>query len=136
MRRRNSLIQRKKGAGEKKASRNHRYSPLLGSDPRITAAPRHVEVVHKGERVYIVKIYPGLETPGAELMTVSCVVREGKAEFEMRFDERFAMSFRFKTQSDAERVAFARDQIERVGGTERLNQFFSDVFPEIGQSST
>jgi hypothetical protein len=131
---------RRRTATNKKSPRSHRYSPLLGSDPRVSAPPRHVEVLQKGDRLFILKIYPGLETPGAELMTVSCVVRGGTAEFEMRFDERFPMSFRFKKQTDPERVAFAREQIERAGGTDRLNQCFSDLFPSLGalegQSST
>jgi hypothetical protein len=117
-----------------KASRKHVLSTILAADKRIAGAPRHVEVLYKdesGKAVFVVKVYAGFETPGSELMTVAAMAAAGKTEFEVRFDEHFPISFRYKSQSDEERTKHATEQIERAGGADKLRSVFAAVFPEF-----
>jgi hypothetical protein len=111
----------------------HRFSPLLQHDPRAATPPRLVRAISGGKNakngvVWFAKVYSALGAVGAELLTLSCVFEGKKEEFEIRFDERFAVSIHFKTQSDEERTSYAKDQIERQGGFERLTDLFSSVF--------
>jgi hypothetical protein len=117
-----------------KVSRKHVLSTILAADKRVVGAPRHVEVLYKdesGKAVFVVKVYAGFETPGSELMTVAAMAAAGKTEFELRFDEHFPISFRYKTESDEERTKHATEQIERAGGAEKLRSVFAAVFPEF-----
>ena len=130
--RRNSLVL-PPGKKQQKAEKRHKLSQLLSADRRVLSAPRHVEVVEQPEQklVFCVKIYVGLDAPGSELMTVSCMSVKQQLEVEMRFDEKFAVSIRFKKQNDEERVAYARQQIERGGGYGALANAFRAAFPEL-----
>lgn len=111
---------------------HHCFSPVLKCDHRVDIAPRHVGTVHKSaSAIYIVKIYALLETPGSELMTISRINPKTQEECEFRFDERFAVSLRFRKQTDEERVAYAKEQIERVGGFKELDTVFASIFSEI-----
>lgn len=130
--RRNSVIVPPKKKSDK-TKKTHKLSRLLAADRRAESAPRHVEVVDKveGSHVYCVKVYGSLDTPGSELLTVSRLGVKDSCELEMRFDERFAISIRFRKQSDEERVAYAKEQIVKAGGFEALIELFRGVFPEL-----
>lgn len=118
----------RESASKCKKSQRHIFSNLLENDPRVGVAPRHVAVVHEGQDlVYMVKIYASFETPGSELMTVSRVGKDAQTEIEMRYDEKYPISFGFKKQSDEERVKIAKDQIERTGGFQPLGEAFSTI---------
>ena len=135
--RRNSVLVPPKKDSNKKSDKKHVFSDLLASDPRVKDAPRHVEVVHqekvgKGEVLFMIKIYGVLGTPGSELMTISCVDSTAGAEVEMRFDEKFPVSIRFKQQEDIQRTETAKEQIVRSGGFDKLLQTFLSNFPKFG----
>lgn len=139
MRRNNSGLLLPPDKSGSKSQKKHAFSKVLGQDTRIKSAPRRLEVVHQGvvadkELVFAVKVYSALETPGSELMTVSCIDSSGKKplEVEMRFDEKFATSIKFKKQTDDERIAYAKEQIDRRGGFEKLFELFRGEFPKFG----
>lgn len=79
--------------------------------------------------MFLVKVYAVLDTPGSELMTVSCIDPNGW-ECEMRFDEQYAISIGFRRQTDGERVEYAKEHIMRAGGFERLRESFRAIFPK------
>lgn len=111
------------------AKHEHRFSSALQADARVKAPPRFVGIVQEGEGVvYMAKIYATLDTPGSELMTISCVRKNELTEHEMRFDERYPISLTFRKQSDEERVATAKDLIQRTGGLVRLRDMFAELF--------
>jgi hypothetical protein len=124
----------KKKAGEK-AERQHVFSELLKGDTRLRVPARAIETVHTLKRedgpelVFLVKIYGALETPGSELMTISCVNAESGLETELRCDEKFPVSIRFREQTDPERVAYVKEQVERAGGFKTLLSAFRTKFP-------
>jgi len=133
--RRNSMLTTPKN-GHKNSDKRHVFSQILTGDPRLQTGPRAVENIHTlGEpsegTVFLVKIYSGLDTPGTELMTVSCVNASTGLEAEIRFDEKFPISIRFRNQSDSERVNYAREQIGRAGGFDWLLNAFRSCFPKI-----
>lgn len=127
MTRKSSLIPPKKSGERKK----HVRSAFLERDPRVSAAPRTVTVLHSSP-VCMVKIYGILDSPGSELMTVSVVHDKTGMEYEIGYDEKFPISMRFKKQSDEERVAFAKEQIVRACGFEKLATLFNTIFGKFG----
>ena len=135
MRRNSPIVPSKKSI--RSSQKKHSFSEKLDADPRLGVAPRHVDVIYppKGSDrtgpVFMAKIYSLLDTPGAELMSISCLDKKRDLEFEMRFDERFPVPMWFKTMSDEQRVAYARDQIARFGGFEKLSEIFRSVFPKL-----
>ncbi|MBI3543808.1 MAG: hypothetical protein HY075_11095 [Deltaproteobacteria bacterium] len=137
MRRNSVVLPPKKDSA--KAQKKHQFSTVLSADPRVKSAPRHLEVIHQttaesGEVLFLVKVYGPLapDAPGSELMTLSCVTKTQGVECEMRFDERFPVSIRFRAQTDTERAVYARDQIERSGGFTKLAELFRSSFPKLG----
>ncbi len=135
--RRNSVLVPPKKESNKKSDKKHVFSDLLATDTRVKAAPRHLEVVHqqnvgKGEVLFMIKIYAVVDTPGGELMTISCVDSNQGVEVEMRFDEKFPISIQFKKQDDVQRTLAAKEQIVRSGGFDKLLQTFLSNFPKFG----
>lgn len=122
-----------------KASQSkHFLSDLLKNDSRIELAARHVEVIAQfktkkdgQEYIVMVKVYEGLGTPGSELLTLSCARTPGGPEAEFRFDEKFPVSIKFRSQSDEERAAYVAEQVKRHGGWDKLFEIVCSVFPEF-----
>jgi hypothetical protein len=112
-------------------SQKHIFSFLLEADPRKMALPRHVAPVPNTANKWAVriKIYAPLDAPGSELLTVSCVSPRSGVEYEMRFDERYPVSIRFRKEDDEQKVVHAVRQIGMVGGIKALFEIFEKTFP-------
>ena len=122
---------------ESKNQKKHAFSALLENDHRVGGAPRHLEVVHQlktpsRDLIFMAKIYMVLDTPGSELLTLSCVDSKNGSEVEMRFDEKFPVSIHFRKNSDEQRVAYVRTHIELAGGFEKILEAFRSKFPKFG----
>ena len=85
---------------------------LLSLDGRTHFAPFDIEMIESNEQCSIfIRVYATLNTPGAEVLTLSYIDKKTSREYEGAFDELYVLPKKFKNMSVEEKKKYIKTEI-------------------------